>query len=184
MENLRKSVDGEVVLRDVTFTLDKQDKIAIVGRDDRAATLLFQILAGETAPDAGTVNWGTTITPAFYPKENSDYFDTDLNLVDWLRQYSDEKDESFIRGFLGRMLFSGEESLKKSNVLSGGEKVRCMLSRMMMTSGNVLLLDEPTNHLDLESITAAEQRTARLPRRAALCLARPAVRGYGGQPHY
>jgi ATPase subunit of ABC transporter with duplicated ATPase domains len=154
VEGLKASVDGEVIFRDLSFTLDKGDKVAIVGRDDRAATILFQILAGEVQPDAGTFKWGTTITPAFFPKENADFFNVDLNLVDWLRQYSVEKDESFIRGFLGRMLFSGEESLKKAHVLSGGEKVRCLLSRMMLQSGNVLILDEPTNHLDLESITA------------------------------
>ncbi len=154
VEGLKAVVDGEIIFRDLSFTLDKGDKVAIVGRDDRAATILFQILAGEVEPTAGTIKWGTTITPAFFPKENADFFNVDLSLVDWLRQYSVEKDESFIRGFLGRMLFSGEESLKKAHVLSGGEKVRCLLSRMMLQSGNVLVLDEPTNHLDLESITA------------------------------
>ncbi|KAA9339784.1 ATP-binding cassette domain-containing protein [Hymenobacter busanensis] len=154
VDNLSASVDGELVFRNVSFSLDKKDKVAIVGRDDRAASLLFDILFGEKQADKGTFAWGTTITPSYFPKENTEFFNTDLNLVDWLRQYSAEKDESFIRGFLGRMLFSGEESLKKSNVLSGGEKVRCMLSKMMMESGNVLVLDDPTNHLDLESITA------------------------------
>ncbi|AYA36426.1 ATP-binding cassette domain-containing protein [Hymenobacter oligotrophus] len=154
VENLSASVDGQVIFRDVSFTLDKKDKVAIVGRDDRAASLLFDILFEQTKPASGTFKWGTTITPSYFPKENTEFFNTDLNLVDWLRQYSTEKDESFIRGFLGRMLFSGEESQKKSNVLSGGEKVRCMLSKMMMEAGNVLVLDDPTNHLDLESITA------------------------------
>ncbi|GAB3825939.1 ABC-F family ATP-binding cassette domain-containing protein [Hymenobacter jeollabukensis] len=154
VENLSAAVDGEVIFRDVHFTLDKKDKVAIVSRDDRAASLLFDILFEQRKADKGTFKWGTTITPSYFPKENTDFFNTDLNLVDWLRQYSTEKDESFIRGFLGRMLFSGEESQKKSNVLSGGEKVRCMLSKMMMESGNVLVLDDPTNHLDLESITA------------------------------
>ncbi|UYZ60303.1 ABC-F family ATP-binding cassette domain-containing protein [Hymenobacter latericus] len=154
VENLSASVDGQVIFRDVSFTLDKKDKVAIVGRDDRAASLLFDILFEQVKAGSGTFKWGTTITPSYFPKENTEFFNTDLNLVDWLRQYSTEKDESFIRGFLGRMLFSGEESQKKSNVLSGGEKVRCMLSKMMMESGNVLVLDDPTNHLDLESITA------------------------------
>ncbi|OWP63059.1 ABC-F family ATPase [Hymenobacter amundsenii] len=154
VENLSAKVDGYTVFRNVSFMLDKGDKVAIVSRDDRAASLLFDILFEQTKPATGTFSWGTTITPSYFPKENTEFFDTDLNLVDWLRQYSTEKDESFIRGFLGRMLFSGEESLKKSNVLSGGEKVRCMLSKMMMEGGNVLTLDDPTNHLDLESITA------------------------------
>ncbi len=155
VENVSKKVDGQWVLRNVSFTLDKQDKVAIVGRDDRAASALFDILFGESTPDSGEIKWGTTITPSYFPKENSNYFQAnDINLVDWLRQYSVEKDESFIRGWLGRMLFSGEESQKKPSVLSGGEKVRCMLSKMMLESGNVLVLDDPTNHLDLESIQA------------------------------
>ncbi len=155
VENLSAKVDGETIFKNVSFTLDKKDKVAIVGRDDRAASLLFDILFGETTPATGDVKWGTTITPSYFPKENNSFFTSgDLNLVDWLRQYSEEKDESFIRGFLGRMLFSGEESQKKSNVLSGGEKVRCMLSKMMLQGGNVQVLDDPTNHLDLESITA------------------------------
>ncbi|RTQ46039.1 ATP-binding cassette domain-containing protein [Hymenobacter gummosus] len=154
VENLSATIDGETIFRDVTFALDKKDKVAIVSRDDRAASLLFDILFEQRKADKGNFKWGTTITPSYFPKENTEFFNTDLNLVDWLRQYSTEKDESFIRGFLGRMLFSGEESQKKSNVLSGGEKVRCMLSKMMMEAGNVLVLDDPTNHLDLESITA------------------------------
>ena len=155
VDNLSARVDGQVVFKNVSFTLDKKDKVAIVGRDDRAASLFFDILFGETAPATGEVKWGTTITPSYFPKENNGFFQSgELNLVDWLRQYSEEKDESFIRGFLGRMLFSGEESQKKSNVLSGGEKVRCMLSKMMLQGGNVQVLDDPTNHLDLESITA------------------------------
>jgi ATPase subunit of ABC transporter with duplicated ATPase domains len=155
VENLSMKVDGQTVFKNVTFTLDKKDKVAIVGRDDRAASLLFDVLFGEATPATGEYKWGTTITPSYFPKENNAFFTSgELNLVDWLRQYSEEKDESFIRGFLGRMLFSGEESQKKSNVLSGGEKVRCMLSKMMLQSGNVLVLDDPTNHLDLESITA------------------------------
>src|SRR5688572_17385853 len=152
--DIAKSIEGELLFKDVTFTVEKNDKIAVLGRNDLAASAFFKIIMDEMKADKGSYKWGTTITTAFFPKDNAEYFDTDLNLVDWLRQYSVEKDESFIRGFLGRMLFSGEESLKKSNVLSGGEKVRCMLSRMMLQSGNLLVLDEPTNHLDLESITA------------------------------
>jgi ATPase subunit of ABC transporter with duplicated ATPase domains len=155
VENLSAKVDGQTVFKNVTFSLDKNDKVAIVGRDDRAASLLFDILFGEATAATGEFKWGTTITPSYFPKENNSYFQAgDMNLVDWLRQYSVEKDESFVRGWLGRMLFSGEESQKKPNVLSGGEKVRCMLSKMMLESGNVLVLDDPTNHLDLESITA------------------------------
>ncbi|GAA4023132.1 ATP-binding cassette domain-containing protein [Hymenobacter glaciei] len=155
VENLSAKVDGKHVFKNVTFSLDKGDKVAIVGRDDRAASLLFDILFGEATPATGEYKWGTTITPSYFPKENNQYFQSgEMNLVDWLRQYSTDKDESFVRGWLGRMLFSGEESQKKSNVLSGGEKVRCMLSKMMLESGNVLVLDDPTNHLDLESIQA------------------------------
>ena len=155
VENISAKVDGKHVFKNVTFSLDKGDKVAIVGRDDRAASLLFDILFGEATPATGEFKWGTTITPSYFPKENNQYFQSgEMNLVDWLRQYSVDKDESFVRGWLGRMLFSGEESQKKSNVLSGGEKVRCMLSKMMLESGNVLVLDDPTNHLDLESIQA------------------------------
>ena len=154
VENLSKSIDGQPIFTDVTFMVDKGDKIAILGRNDIAATTFFKILAGEEKADSGDFKWGTTINAAFFPKDNAEFFNTDLNLVDWLRQFSVEKDESFIRGFLGRMLFSGEESLKKANVLSGGEKVRCMFSKMMLQSGNFLVMDDPTNLLDLESITA------------------------------
>ncbi|TJY42790.1 ATP-binding cassette domain-containing protein [Cohnella pontilimi] len=155
VENVSATVDGEKVLDSISFVLNKGDKIALVGPNGLAKTVLFQILVGERQPDEGSVTWGVTATPAYFPKDNSAYFEgVELNLVEWLRQYSKDQDESFIRGFLGRMLFSGDEALKKGSVLSGGEKVRCMLSRMMLTGGNVLLLDEPTNHLDLESITA------------------------------
>ncbi len=154
IENLSKSIDGTTIFQNVNLMVNKGDKIAVLGRNDLAASTFFRVIMDEVAPDAGSYQWGTTITSTFFPKDNAEFFDTDLNLVDWLRQYSVEKDESFIRGFLGRMLFSGEESLKKANVLSGGEKVRCMFSRMMLQSGNVLVFDEPTNHLDLESITA------------------------------
>ena len=134
--------------------VNKGDKIALIG-NEIAVTTLFKILAGEMEPDSGEYKWGITITTAYFPTDNTKYFENcNLSLVDWLRQYSEEKSESYIRGFLGRMLFSGEEALKEANVLSGGEKVRCMLSKMMLSNANVLMLDQPTNHLDLESITA------------------------------
>ncbi|MGO0061407.1 ABC-F family ATP-binding cassette domain-containing protein [Brevibacillus fluminis] len=154
IEGLTKTVDGEKVLDNFTITVNKGDKIAFVGPNGLPKTTLFQILMGEIEADSGNFEWGVTTSRAYFPKDNSEYFTSDLNLVEWLRQYSKDPDETFVRGFLGRMLFSGEEALKKCNVLSGGEKVRCMLSRMMLTGANVLLLDEPTNHLDLESITA------------------------------
>lgn len=155
VEGLTKTIDGEKVLDGISFFVNKGDKIAFVGPNGLAKTTLFKILMGETEADAGEFKWGVTTTQAYLPKDNAAYFDgSKLNLVDWLRQYSVDQDESFIRGFLGRMLFSGEESLKEASVLSGGEKVRCMLSKMMLSGANVLLLDEPTNHLDLESITS------------------------------
>lgn len=155
VDRLSKSIDGEKVLDNISFTISKGDKIAFVGDNEIATSTLFKILAGETEPDSGEFKWGITITKAFFPKDNSEYFnDVDLNLVDWLRQFSEEKSESYLRGFLGRMLFSGDEALKEAKVLSGGERVRCMLSRMMLSSANALILDQPTNHLDLESITA------------------------------
>ncbi|MBE6074057.1 MAG: ATP-binding cassette domain-containing protein [Selenomonas ruminantium] len=155
VDGISKTVDGEQVLKNVSFTLRKGDKVAFVGPNGIGKTMLFKILMGEEEPDEGTFKWGVTTSQAYLPSDNSDYFDgVDLSLVDWLRQYSKDPDETFVRGFLGRMLFSGEESLKKASVLSGGERVRCMLSRMMLSGANVLLLDEPTNHLDLESITA------------------------------
>ncbi|ENZ00470.1 ABC-F family ATP-binding cassette domain-containing protein [Clostridium thermobutyricum] len=155
VEGLTKTIDGVKVLDNVSFRVNKGDKIALIGDNEIAITTLFKILNGEMEADAGTFKWGITITTAYFPKDNSEYFnDCHLSLVDWLRQYSDEKAESYIRGFLGRMLFSGEEALKEASVLSGGEKVRCMLSRMMLSNANVLMLDQPTNHLDLESITS------------------------------
>lgn len=155
VDNVSVTIDGEKILDGVSFVVNKGDKIALVGPNGIAKTTLFQVLAGEIVPDSGSVTWGVTITTAYFPKDNSAYFEgVDLSIVDWLRQYSKDPDESFIRGFLGRMLFSGDEALKKASVLSGGEKVRCMLSKMMLTGANMLLLDEPTNHLDLESITA------------------------------
>ena len=155
VEGISKTVDGEKVLNNVSFTLKRGDKVAFVGPNSLGKTMLFKILMGEEEADEGTFKWGVTTTQSYLPSDNSAYFDgVDLNIVDWLRQYSKDPDETFVRGFLGRMLFSGEESQKKASVLSGGERVRCMLSRMMLSGSNVLLLDEPTNHLDLESITA------------------------------
>ncbi|SFA91308.1 MULTISPECIES: ABC-F family ATP-binding cassette domain-containing protein [unclassified Bacillus (in: firmicutes)] len=156
VEGLTKTVDGVKVLDNISFIMNKDDKIALVGSNEIAKTTLFKILMGELEADSGTYKWGITTSQAYFPKDNSVYFENnDLNLVDWLRQFSpNDQSESFLRGFLGRMLFSGEEVLKKASVLSGGEKVRCMLSKMMLSGSNVLLLDEPTNHLDLESITA------------------------------
>jgi len=155
VDGLSKTIDGELVLNNISFIVNKEDKIAFVGENSTAKTALFKILSGEMEPDSGEVKWGVTITKAYFPSDNTEFFnDCDLNLVDWMRQFSDEKSESYLRGFLGRMLFSGEEALKEAKVLSGGERVRCMLSRMMLSSANVLLLDQPTNHLDLESITA------------------------------
>lgn len=156
VKNLSKTIDGVKVLDNISFTLNKDDKVALVGANETAKTTLFQILMGEIEPDEGTYKWGVTTSQSYFPKDNSKFFErSDLNLVEWLRQYSPEDEtETFLRSFLGRMLFSGEEALKKANVLSGGEKVRCMLSKMMLSKANVLLLDEPTNHLDLESITS------------------------------
>ncbi len=154
IKNLSKSRADEVLINDVSIKVDRGDKIAFVGPNDQAKTFLFNILMEEEALDSGSFEWGITTKLAYFPKDNAHYFDVDLNLIDWLRQYSKEKEETYIRGFLGRMLFSGEESLKKANVLSGGERVRCMLAKMMLTGANVLLLDEPTNHLDLEAISA------------------------------
>ena len=155
VEGLSKTIDGVKVLDNVSFRVNKDDKIALVGANEIAITTLFKIINGEMEPDSGSYKWGITISTAYFPKDNSEFFnDCHLSLVDWLRQFSEEKSESYIRGFLGRMLFSGEEALKEASVLSGGEKVRCMLSRMMLSNANVLMLDQPTNHLDLESITA------------------------------
>ncbi|WP_186575949.1 ABC-F family ATP-binding cassette domain-containing protein [Aquibacillus kalidii] len=156
VEGISKTIDGQKVLDNVSLIMNPNDKIALVGRDELAKTTLMRILMGEIEPDEGTFSWGVTTSQSYFPKDNSKYFENgDLSLVDWLRQYSPEdQTETFLRGFLGRMLFSGEQALKKANVLSGGEKVRCMLSKMMLSNANVLLLDEPTNHLDLESITS------------------------------
>ncbi len=153
VENLSKTVNGVKVLDRVSFTLKKGEKVVFIGDTELAVTTLFEILMGDTAPDSGTFNWGVTTSRSYFPKDNGGYFDkSDLNLIDWLRQYSPDQNENFVRGFLGRMLFSGDEATKKTKVLSGGERVRCMLARMMLTEANVVILDGPTNHLDLESI--------------------------------
>ena len=159
---LNKSVNGEQILKNINFTIKKGDKVALVGRNDVAKTLLLDILAGEVEPDSGSYTWGVTTTRSYFPTDNSKYFNVDAaTLVDWLRAYSEDKDESFLRGFLGKMLFSGEDALKKQSVLSGGEKVRCMFAKMMLSGANVLLLDGPTAHLDLESISAVNEGVKR-----------------------
>jgi ATPase subunit of ABC transporter with duplicated ATPase domains len=156
IDGLSKEIDGVTMFEDLSLTVNKGDKIAFVGPNSLAKTTLFQILAGELEPDKGSFRWGVTMKNAYFPKENNAYFDNcDLDLISWLRQYAPPKEhENFVRGFLGKMLFVGEEALKKTSVLSGGERVRCMLSRMMLSGANALILDEPTNHLDLESITS------------------------------
>ena len=157
IENLSKTLDGEVLFSKIDLNLAKNDKVIVFSRDSRATTAFYSVLMGEEQADTGNFQWGVTTSQSYLPLDNQSYFTNALSLVDWLRQYTkteEEREEVYVRGFLGKMLFSGEEALKQSNVLSGGEKVRCMLSRMMLQRANVLLLDEPTNHLDLESITA------------------------------
>jgi ATPase subunit of ABC transporter with duplicated ATPase domains len=154
VHGLTASVDGEILFKDVNLTIEKGDKVAFLSHDPRAMTAFFEIISGNRKPDSGTYDWGQTITTAYLPLDNSSFFDTDMNLVDWLCQFSNDSSEIYLKGFLGKMLFSGEEVLKKASVLSGGEKMRCMIARMMMTDANTLILDSPTNHLDLESIQA------------------------------
>jgi len=158
IENLAaRSEDGDLLFKDVSINLAKGDKVAVISKDARATTAFYQIVNGNKTADSGSYQWGITTLQSYLPLDNSDFFNEPISLVDWLRQWAkteEEREEVYVRGFLGKMLFSGEEALKKSTVLSGGEKVRCMLSRMMMFRANVLMLDEPTNHLDLESITA------------------------------
>ena len=154
VKGLSKSIDGQVLFKDLNFFVEKDDKIVFISHDPRAMTALFQIINGEEKADAGTYQWGQTITTSYLPLDNSKYFNTDINLLDWLCQFSPDTNEVFLKGFLGRMLFSGEELMKKVSVLSGGEKMRCMISRMMLTDANCIILDTPTNHLDLESIQA------------------------------
>ncbi len=153
LKGISKTIDGQVILKNMNLTINTNDKVGFVGTNELAITTLFKI-TGELEPDEGEVKWGTTVKYDYFPKNNDKYFDNNLDLIDWLRQYSKEQEEPFIRGFLGRMLFSGEEALKKVNVLSGGEKVRCMLSKLMLSLANVLIMDDPTNHLDIESITS------------------------------
>ena len=164
VENLSKTIDGEKILDNISFTVNTGDKVVILSNNDIAKTALFQILAGEMEPDSGTYEWGMTTSQSYFPKDNSEYFENvDLSLIDWMRQFSTDQHEEYVRGFLGRMLFSGEEARKMAKVLSGGEKVRCMLSKMMLSGANVLLLDNPTDHLDLESITSLNKSLIRFP---------------------
>lgn len=157
VKNISKTIEGEKILDNISFTVKQGDKIAFLADNENAKTILFQIIAGEIQPDEGELIWGTTITNSYFPKDNNYLFNQEMVLVDWLRQYSKDPDETYVRGFLGRMLFSGEEALKKVSVLSGGEKVRCVLSKMMLSGANFLILDEPTNHLDMEAITSVNE---------------------------
>ena len=157
VKNISKTINGEKILNNVSFVVKQDDKIAFLADNENAKTVLFQIIAGELEPDEGEVVWGTTITHSYFPKDNNYLFETDENLTEWLRKYSKDPDETYVRGFLGRMLFSGDESLKKAKVISGGEKVRCVLSKMMLSGANFLIFDEPTNHLDMESITSVNE---------------------------
>ena len=163
VDNLTKTIDGEVVLDHISFNLRREDKVALVGANEHAKTVLFKILAGEMEPDEGSYKWGVTTSQSYFPKDNTEIFDTDDVIVDWLTQFSEIKDATYVRGFLGRMLFAGEDGVKKMRVLSGGEKVRVLLSRMMIEASNVLMLDEPTDHLDMESITALNNGLIKFP---------------------
>ena len=163
VEHLSKTIDGEKILDDISFILGREDKVALVGPNERAKTVLFKILAGEMEPDEGSYKWGLTTTQSYFPQDNSAEFANDDTIVEWLTQYSPEKDVTYVRGFLGRMLFAGEDGVKKVKVLSGGEKVRCMLSKLMISGANVLMLDEPTDHLDMESIDALNRGMIKFP---------------------
>ena len=163
VKNISKTINGEKILDNISFTVKPDDKIAILSDNENAKTVLFQIIAGEMQPDEGKIVWGTTITNNYFPKDNNYLFQSDLSITDWLRQYSKDPDETYVRSFLGRMLFSGEEALKAVNVLSGGEKVRCVLSKIMLSGANFLIFDEPTNHLDMESITALNDGMVKFP---------------------
>ena len=163
VENLSKTIDGVKVLDNISFTLGHDDKVAFVGANEQAITTLFRILVGEMEPDEGNYKWGVTTSQAYFPKDNTAEFDNDLTITDWLTQYSEIKDATYVRGFLGRMLFPGEDGIKRVRVLSGGEKVRCLLSKMMISGANILILDEPTNHLDMESITALNNGLIKFP---------------------
>ena len=163
VEGLSKTIDGVKILDNISFTLGREDKVAFVGGNERAKTVLFQILMGEMEPDEGTYKWGVTTSQSYFPKDSTKEFDNDLTIADWLTGYSEIKDATYVRGFLGRMLFPGEDGVKKVRVLSGGEKVRCLLSKMMISGANVLIFDEPTNHLDMESITALNNGMIKFP---------------------
>ena len=163
VENLSKTIDGVKILDNISFTLGRNDKVAFVGANELAITTFFKILTGEMEPDSGNYKWGITTSQAYFPKDNTQEFDNDLTITDWLTQYSEIKDATYVRGFLGRMLFPGEDGVKRVRVLSGGEKVRCLLSKMMISGANILLLDEPTNHLDMESITALNNGLIKFP---------------------
>ena len=163
VENLSKTIDGVKVLDNISFTLGREDKVAFVGANEQAITTFFKIITGEMEPDEGNYKWGITTTQAYFPKDNTQEFDNDLTITDWLTQYSEIKDATYVRGFLGRMLFPGEAGVKRVRVLSGGEKVRCLLSKMMISGANILILDEPTNHLDMESITALNNGLIKFP---------------------
>ncbi len=163
VENLTKTVDGEKILDNISFTIGREDKVAFVGPNTLATTMLFKILVGEEEPDSGSYKWGVTTSQGYFPKDNTKEFDNDMTIVEWLTQFSEEKDPTYVRGFLGRMLFAGDDGIKKVKVLSGGEKVRCLLSKMMIMGSNTLVLDEPTNHLDMESITALNNGLIKFP---------------------
>ena len=163
VENLSKTIDGVKVLDNISFTLGREDKVAFVGANEQAITTFFKILTGEMEPDEGNYKWGVTTSQAYFPKDNTQEFDNDLTITDWLTQYSEIKDATYVRGFLGRMLFPGEDGVKRVRVLSGGEKVRCLLSKMMISGSNILILNEPTNHLDMESITALNNGLIKFP---------------------
>ena len=163
VENLSKTIDGVKVLDNISFTLGREDKVAFMGANEQAITTFFKILTGEMEPDEGNYKWGVTTSQAYFPKDNTQEFDNDLTITDWLTQYSEIKDATYVRGFLGRMLFPGEDGVKRVRVLSGGEKVRCLLSKMMISGANILILDEPTNHLDMESITALNNGLIKFP---------------------
>ena len=163
VEKLNYAYEGVTLLKDFSLTVNKGDKIAFVGMEHNSKSAFFDIIAGEVTPDSGDVYWGQTATFTYLGKDNAKFFANDLNITDWLRQYSPEQDDAYVRGFLGRMLFSGDESLKPVKVLSGGEKVRCMLSKLMLSGANVLIMDEPTNHLDLEAITSLNEALEEFP---------------------
>ncbi len=163
VEHLSKTIDGEVIFRDLSFIIGRNDKVAFVGGNERAKTTLFEIISGNMEPDEGYYKWGVTTTRAYFPHDYNDEFDSDLTIADWLTQYSENKDTTYVRGFLGRMLFAGEDGIKRVRVLSGGEKVRCLLSKMMISGANVLIFDEPTNHLDMEAITALNKGMTKFP---------------------